>query len=296
MSIPAEANSGGVTSWIPVASVFTPSSGSSDMPTSVDDCCIIQGRRVHDTDHVLPLVTPWTMPATTGPVNGDCISGVSKGIVLTYASTALADTTDWQIVTTTLTASTHVGAIAVAGYNAARASVTSASSPFGSSTSSRSASRSPTSSTASPSPASSTVSHSLASSTASPSPALSNGVNPPISSPTQATTQATTPDDGMSTGIKVGIGLGVALGAIGIAALVIATIMLRRRSEKKSNDSNAAASVYESGNKPVSTFHDAPQQYAQHDNPIYELHSHSIAQELASKEARSPVEIGNHGS
>ncbi|KAF2645608.1 hypothetical protein P280DRAFT_513504 [Massarina eburnea CBS 473.64] len=198
--------------------------------------------------------------STSGPVNGNCISSISRGMVLTYASTASTASTDWSIVTTTMSASSSVGAIAVVGFNVARVSPSSTSSPA-------SSLASPTSSPpSSPSPS---------------FPVESSSTKPPA-------------EDSMSTGIKVGIGLGVTLGMIGIIALIFAIIMLRRRSQSKSRSFDGAVLVpaSDSGHKPIGGVHQDPQEYRY---PLYELHGNYQPHELPPGEARSPVEIGNEG-
>lgn len=56
-----------------------------------------------------------------GEVIGDCLSNVSSGMTLTYASTPFMQSTAWTTVTTALTQSSTVGAIAVVGWNVRRA-------------------------------------------------------------------------------------------------------------------------------------------------------------------------------
>ncbi|KAF1951067.1 hypothetical protein CC80DRAFT_539202 [Byssothecium circinans] len=210
--------------------------------------------------------------ATSGPVNGNCVSDISNGMVLTYASTAQTASTDWVTATTTMSASSSVGAIAVVGYNVARTP---------SSSTSPSALRPTTSPSTSLSPSSSMASTS--SSAASSAPTSSTGVRSGT-------------EGGMSTGIKVGIGLGVTLGVIGIVALVFAMIILRRRREKGSHGSDTAVPVLtsESGSrdKSISAFHQDPREY-QH--PVDELYTHSQPSELPPGEARSPVEMESQG-
>ncbi|KAK7951214.1 uncharacterized protein PG986_006942 [Apiospora aurea] len=52
-----------------------------------------------------------------GSIKGDCRSTVSRGDVLPYAMTAYSGPSSWQRTTTTLTAGSFVGAMAVVGWN-----------------------------------------------------------------------------------------------------------------------------------------------------------------------------------
>lgn len=170
-----------------------------------------------------------------GSVTGDCLSDVKGGATLTYASTAATATKEWHTKTTTLTRPSQVGAIAVVGWNVARAATSTqptqtlssaappSTYPLGSASSSD---RDVVAASAVPSSTTSRLASSRAPQTSA------------SSSLTQAaaTTPTPSPSDGISTGVKVGIGLGVSLGVIGIAALVISMVMLRQRSRRSSAD------------------------------------------------------------
>jgi hypothetical protein len=99
-------------------------------------------------------------------------------------------------------------------------------------------------------------------------------------------------NDGLSTGVQAGIGVGVSLGVLGIVALILAIILLRRRSQKHSDGSSVVAlgPVYDSGAKPMDATHHG---FQHHSGPSYELHGGHQPQELPSGEIRSPVEIGS---
>lgn len=133
----------------------------------------------------------------SGQVVGDCWSQVLPGVTLTYASTPMAASTSWTIVTTTLTQTTSVGAIAVVGWNVKRAGATTTTTMASASTTSNSTASAVSSTT---------------SSTALPS-------------------SSSTPPSDLSLGAKVGIGLGVSLGVIGLMMLLLAMCILRRQKQ-----------------------------------------------------------------
>ncbi|KAB5582979.1 hypothetical protein GE09DRAFT_1211595 [Coniochaeta sp. 2T2.1] len=75
---PAETNSGVVTSWIPLTATFTPQeSCTSQFPPQRSESL-----GTHSTT------------ASKGSIAGDCLSGVDKGEVLTYASTPANPSSD----------------------------------------------------------------------------------------------------------------------------------------------------------------------------------------------------------
>ncbi|KAI9662259.1 MAG: hypothetical protein M1821_008426 [Bathelium mastoideum] len=145
-------------------------------------------------------------------VYGNCLSSVSAGEVLTYASASNSPAPSpehWTTVSTTLDSDTTVGAVAVVGWNIKGAT-----------------SSTPSSTTTSP--PSTTASATGDTST-----------NPSLPSPTQ-----TTSDSGLSSGAKAGIGVGVAFGVLGILAL-LATVFLLRRRRRGGNEGAAALAAQE---------------------------------------------------
>ena len=140
-------------------------------------------------------------------VYGNCLSSVSAGEVLTYASASSSPAPspdDWSTVTTTLDTDSTVGAVAVVGWNIKGAT--------------------------SPTPSPTTSPSNTASATG------DTSTNPSLPSPTQ-----TTPDNGLSSGAKAGIGVGVALGVLGILALLATFFLLRRRRRGKEGTAAVAA-------------------------------------------------------
>ncbi|KAJ3574875.1 hypothetical protein NPX13_g4220 [Xylaria arbuscula] len=143
-----------------------------------------------------------------GSVIGDCLSTVSQGMVLTYASTAEMAQDEWHTETTTLTRSSTVGAIAIVGWNIELPTSTS--------------STTDTTSTLESIPVSSSSPHPSSS-----SPSLS-------SSPSHSSSQSSSSSKShqINQGAIIGIGVGVGLGVGGIA-LVLAIVCLMRRRKKK---------------------------------------------------------------
>ncbi|EME82478.1 uncharacterized protein MYCFIDRAFT_208131 [Pseudocercospora fijiensis CIRAD86] len=149
----------------------------------------------------------------TGTNFGNCQSEVTAGQVITLG---LSRGSGYTTSVSTVASAIDVGAIAVQGYaiptTATRTSTSSSSSKYTVRTLGSNAS--PTDSASSPSSESPTSSASPTS--AVPLPTSSNN------------------DDDLSTGVKAGIGIGAALGFIGIVALIVALVVIRRRHQKQS--------------------------------------------------------------
>ncbi|KAL4781236.1 hypothetical protein BJX76DRAFT_363757 [Aspergillus varians] len=140
---------------------------------------------------------------TPGQVEGRCLSTVSSGVTLTYASTPYDDSTAWETATTTLSESSTVGAIGVVGWNINFAA--------------------PTLTSTSTSVATNTTTVAINTTTAATD-------TKSVAASTSAT--ASPSSDGLTTGAKVGIGVGV--GVAGVAALALFAalyLFLRRRKE-----------------------------------------------------------------
>ncbi|KAL4745270.1 hypothetical protein BDW72DRAFT_61896 [Aspergillus terricola var. indicus] len=163
---------------------------------------------VRDHSSTLAMCCPpeyYLTDGTPGSVVGRCLSDVSSGMTITYASTPSDDSTAWTIVTTTLSRSSTVGAIGVVGWNMKIATTTS-----------------PT--------ATSTTTSSTTTSTA-----TSASSATPVATDESTVAAATTTTDsasGLSTGAKVGIGVGVGVGALGVVALLVALYLYTRRNKQ----------------------------------------------------------------
>ncbi|KAI1498314.1 hypothetical protein F5X99DRAFT_393968 [Biscogniauxia marginata] len=135
-----------------------------------------------------------------GSVVGDCLSDVSSGMTLTFASTSPDNSESWSTATTTLTQDLYVGAIAVVGWNTLRDSSTTS--------------------------LSSTYSHTSSPATTS-EPIIQTSL---VMSPRPDSTSSEA--SGISTGAAAGIGIGAGLSVIGIISLLTAMWLMRRRKQK----------------------------------------------------------------
>lgn len=204
-------------------------------------------------------------------------------MTLTFASTAFGRSETWNTATTTLTRSSIVGAIAVVGWNIEVESSTT-SRPSSSST------RLPSSTQPSSSVHSYSSMH-LSSITSKPSvtfisaSSTSNGrtfttshmLQSPASSSTNPGQSSSSSSSGITTGTAIGIGLGVGLGVIGIASLIGAVYLLRRKKRKAEITDSVQA---KSGPTPPSN----PTQHM-----IHELHAGDGRNELFA--GRIPAEL-----
>jgi hypothetical protein len=207
------------------------------MPQRLAHACLFHKRLVQCVRGVLSIVSPtrfcfllprsralteinyrgfYLADAVPGSVGGNCLSDVSSGMVLTYGSTASGDSTSWSIATTTLTASSTVGAIGIQGWNIKYP--TTATSTSITSTTTQSSSTTPITST-----------------TAS---AASQNLS----------TSSSGSGSGLTTGAKTGIGVGVGVGAIGVIALLAALSLFRKR--KQITETQPAQSLYSHYSQP----------------------------------------------
>ncbi|KAI1361360.1 hypothetical protein F5Y08DRAFT_22980 [Xylaria arbuscula] len=264
---PAVSASGTVTSFVPLATVFTPSSGCSDhfrlngpslvafdpgygldidsnvrcAPSAVTTWW--EQGRLGDSgdDHTALSLGPFTCPykwstvvssvedgsstiamccpsgyylenGVSGSVVGDCLSDVSSGMILTYASTSALNSDDWHTKTTTLTQSSVVGAIAIVGWNIEM-------------TTTATTRKTTSGSTSSPTPSSSTP-KSLSPTSTRESSAISS------SSPNPAESLSSSRASQLSPGAAAGIGVGVGFGVIGAVLLFGIICVMRRRKRR----------------------------------------------------------------
>ncbi|KAL1982509.1 hypothetical protein VTN96DRAFT_1234 [Rasamsonia emersonii] len=197
----------------------------------------------------------------TGQVEGDCLSTVLPGMTLTYASAPATESTAWTIVTTTLTSSSTVGAIAVVGWNVASPTTTTSSATSLASTGSATSSTVFTTSSAI---------HSAAVQTSSSS--------------------SVRPSDNLSTGDKAGIGVGVSLGIIELIALLWTVLLLRRKRAEPTTTNNNN----NNNQGTMDTFKGLLPPYSEvqyHPAPPLELPGQWDPPELADGQQRSPVEL-----
>ncbi|KAI1079998.1 hypothetical protein F5B20DRAFT_580791 [Whalleya microplaca] len=186
-----------------------------------------------------------------GSVKGDCLSDISSGAILTFASTSGDDSSLWSTATTTLSANSYVGAIAVVGWNiGTTGSTISAASQSSTVSPSSSTISSPTESLATPGPVS----------TSQPS----SNLAPIIQESTSLSARA-------ATGVGVGVGLGVAVVIIGLVAFTIYVKRIRGRERRSAEDGT-----------------DPPVQQPQNELPL-ELHPEGVKHELDGN--RPPAEL-----
>ncbi|KAF2135200.1 uncharacterized protein K452DRAFT_281870 [Aplosporella prunicola CBS 121167] len=218
-------------------------------------------------------------------IAGDCVSVVTPGMILTYASTASSSTENWKTMTTTLTRSSTVGAIAILGWNVqipmstAAPSATSAAAP-----STASGSSPASTSTATPHPPQ--ASQSLR------GPQTSQDNAPSGSQVLGSIHTSTSPSPiGLTTGTKVGIGLGVSLGVIGIIALIVAIILLRRHRRPPKDEDTDTAFILSQTETPKA-YQTPPVQKPPQYAGLYELSGHNFIRELPNNEVEArPVEL-----
>ncbi|OJD30143.1 lpxtg-domain-containing protein [Diplodia corticola] len=242
-----------------------------------------------------------------GSVAGDCFSDVKGGETLTYASTESSATEVWYTRTTTLSASSHVGAIAVVGWNVARAATNTTPAPTPTSTDSAgpdvaatsiaessTASGLPSTTPAITSPLSSSPSSSSRTtslhSSPQPSPLSSTTLSSETATEALSTSSSTASSSSViSSGVKAGIGLGVSLGVVGVAALVMALIMLCRRSKKTWKDATAPESATEA--YPEAKPGLPPMYSVEERRQVFELPQRTSRQAAELAGQHSPVEL-----
>ncbi|KAE8151991.1 hypothetical protein BDV25DRAFT_138354 [Aspergillus avenaceus] len=175
-----------------------------------------------------------------GQIKGRCLSDVSSGMTITYASTPHGQTTAWTTVTTTLSKSSTVGAIAVIGWNiemsisatTLTASATSTSVivsiPTSIATSIQTSIAASTQTyiiTSVPTP----ITTSTKASTKTSSSVQTSTLQLTSDTPNPASNTPSAPDSDLTTGVKAGIGIGVGVGVLGVVALVVALYLYINR-------------------------------------------------------------------
>ncbi|KAF1827946.1 uncharacterized protein K489DRAFT_32124 [Dissoconium aciculare CBS 342.82] len=216
-----------------------------------------------------------------GSANGNCVSMVSKGQVITYASTGI-NTNSWAITTTTLERASSVGAIAVQGWN-----VQAVMAPT------------PTSTPASTQTFVTSTNSALPGSSANGS---QNSNLASTSSPSPTTTTIPDSSNSLSVGAQAGIGVGASLGLIGIAALIVALVLLSRRRRSEAEDKPELLTTelpYETKSQPPPSYGAAQQPFYEADHQttargFHELDSSHYRNELYAGQA--PVELSSNNS
>ncbi|KAI1409709.1 hypothetical protein F5Y13DRAFT_203117 [Hypoxylon sp. FL1857] len=169
---------------------------------------------IEDTSSTLAMCCPsgyYLGDGVPGSVVGDCLSDVSAGMVLTYASTSADNSDTWHTVTTSLTQSSIVGAIAIVGWNIQLTTPTTTPTPTAIKTT----------------PSSTTILFSPTS--------MPESISMPSSSPSLPTSSLNNSSQ-ISPGVAAGIGVGVGLGVIGACSLLAAFCLMRRRKRRSLED------------------------------------------------------------
>ncbi|KAK7965189.1 hypothetical protein PG988_010193 [Apiospora saccharicola] len=139
-----------------------------------------------------------------GSITGDCQSTVQSGDVLTYAATS--DGSSWYTTTSTMTAVSYIGAIAVVGWNIQQESTTTGSITTGP-------------------PTSTSISTSTS---AAPQGSQGHGQQQqPVGESPSSSSQART----------IGLSVGLSLGAVALVLAVVLLLLLRRRRRTRSSPS-----------------------------------------------------------
>ncbi|KAI8947083.1 hypothetical protein F4801DRAFT_582758 [Xylaria longipes] len=158
---------------------------------------------VEDKSSTLAMCCPsgyYLANGIPGSVVGDCLSDVSAGMLLTYASTSADNSALWLTETTSLTGSSTVGAIAIVGWNIKLTN--------------------PTNTETTSSSATTPFKHA----------STSESISVPSSSPSPSSSSNNSSQ--ISPGVAAGIGLGVGLGVIGTVSLLVTLCLMRRRKRR----------------------------------------------------------------
>ncbi|QMW43699.1 hypothetical protein G4B11_007069 [Aspergillus flavus] len=161
-------------------------------------------------------------------MNGDCLSSLSSNMVLTFGSTAPEGSRGWIIVTTTLTTSSTVRAMAVMGWNIdTSVSITTSTAVAGTATETT---VNTFSANILPKGGSTMINSSLVSTLSEDSSVLASpsaiGLLSTISTASSSTISRSITDYGLSAEDKAGIGVGAGVVAIGLGVLVVAICIL----------------------------------------------------------------------
>ncbi|KAE8313641.1 hypothetical protein BDV41DRAFT_588063 [Aspergillus transmontanensis] len=186
-------------------------------PLACPDYLYTAGISVKDGSSTLAICCPSgyirEIASPDAQMNGDCLSSVSSNMVLTFRSTAPEGSRDWIIVTTTLTTSSTVRAMAVMGWNI--------------DTSVSMMTRTAVAATATETTVNTFSTNILPK--ASPS---AIGLSSTISTASSSTISRTITDYGLSAEDKAGIGVGAGVVAIGLGVLVVAICILVRKQRR----------------------------------------------------------------
>ncbi|GMG32767.1 unnamed protein product [Aspergillus oryzae] len=167
-------------------------------------------------------------------MNGDCLSSVSSNMVLTFGSTAPEGSRGWIIVTTTLTTSSTVRAMAVMGWNI-DTSVSITTSTAVAATATETTVNTFSTNILPKGGSAMIVNSSLVSTLSDDSSVVASpsamGLSSTISTASSSTISTSITDYGLSAEDKAGIGVGAGVVAIGLGVLVVAICILSCKSD-----------------------------------------------------------------
>ncbi|KAF7621466.1 hypothetical protein F9C07_2244622 [Aspergillus flavus] len=201
-------------------------------PLTCPDYLYTAGISVKDGSSTLAVCCPSgyirEIASLYAQMNGDCLSSVSSNIVLTFGSTAPEGSRGWIIVTTTLTTSSTVRAMAVMGWNIdTSVSITTSTAVAATATETT---VNTFSANILPKGGSIMINSSLVSTLSEDSSVLASpsaiGLSSTISTASSSTISRSFTDYGLSAEDKAGIGIGAGVVDIGLGVLVVAICIL----------------------------------------------------------------------
>ncbi|GMG11803.1 unnamed protein product [Aspergillus oryzae var. brunneus] len=202
-------------------------------PLTCPDYLYTAGISVKDDSSTLAVCCP-SYVHLFKRMNGDCLSSVSSNMVLTFGSTAPEGSRGWIIVTTTLTTSSTVRAMAVMGWNIDTSiSITTSTAVAATATETT---VNTFSANILPKGGSILINSSLVSTLSEDPSVLASpsaiGLSSTISTASSSTISRSFTDYGLSAEDKAGIGIGAGVVAIGLGVLVVAICILVRKQRR----------------------------------------------------------------
>ncbi|KAB8276366.1 hypothetical protein BDV30DRAFT_235819 [Aspergillus minisclerotigenes] len=202
-------------------------------PLTCPDYLYTAGISVKDGSSTLAVCCPSgyirEIASLDAQMNGDCLSSVSSNMVLTFGSTAPEGSRGWIIVTTTLTTSSTVRAMAVMGWNI-DTSVSITTSTAVAATATETTVNTFLTNILPKGGSAMIVNSSLVSTLSEDSSVLASpsaiGLSSTISTAPSSTISRSITDYGLSAEDKAGIGVGAGVVAIGLSVLVVAICIL----------------------------------------------------------------------
>ncbi|KAB8240221.1 hypothetical protein BDV35DRAFT_398835 [Aspergillus flavus] len=208
-------------------------------PLTCPDYLYTAGISVKDGSSTLAVCCPSgyirEIASLDAQMNGDCLSSVSSNMVLTFGSTAPEGSRGWIIVTTTLTTSSTVRAMAVMGWNI-DTSVSITTSTAVAATATETTVNTFSTNILPKGGSAMIVNSSLVSTLSDDSSVVASpsamSLSSTISTASSSTISTSITDYGLSAEDKAGIGVGAGVVAIGLGVLVVAICILVRKQRR----------------------------------------------------------------